>query len=214
MRKNLAWLLALILALSCATALAEDVDVSDRVSIEYALNLKNNPDQEWTYAADSDAWTLSIVSAVTRPVIPDEEGVSVCVPGAYVTGIDTDGDGAADVTAETCTDAVRGSLVIDYDAGITSTHGVTYTAATAPVILNTGAAGYGNSSNTLASAAYAAEGYINVACGNRGKQDSYTDADGNTVYTGDAPSCLADQKAAARFVKYNILLGNLPGSVD
>jgi hypothetical protein len=53
-----------------------------------------------------------------------------------------------------------------------------------------------------------------VACGNRGKQDSYTDENGETVYTGDAPSCLVDQKAATRFVKYNILLGNLPGSVD
>ncbi|MCD8381711.1 MAG: MSCRAMM family adhesin SdrC, partial [Clostridiales bacterium] len=53
-----------------------------------------------------------------------------------------------------------------------------------------------------------------VSCGNRGKQDTATDEDGDTYYTGDAPSCLADQKAAARFVKYNILLGNLPGSVD
>ena len=33
-------------------------------------------------------------------------------------------------------------------------------------------------------------------------------------YTGDAPSCLVDQKNAARFVKFNILLGNLPGDVD
>ena len=152
--------------------------------------------------------------AVTNPVIENEEGVSVCVPGAYVTGIDTDSDGEADVTSETATEAVKGSLVIDYAAEITSTNGQTYTAAKAPVILNTGAAGYGNSSNTTAAATYAAEGYINVACGNRGKQDSYTNAAGDTVYTGDAPSCLVDQKAATRFVKYNILLGNLPGSVD
>jgi hypothetical protein len=82
------------------------------------------------------------------------------------------------------------------------------------VILNTGAAGYGNSSSTKAASTYASEGYINVACGNRGKQDSYTDDTGETIYTGDAPSCLEDQKAATRFVKYNILLGNLPGSVD
>ncbi|MBR3741059.1 MAG: hypothetical protein IKN04_11500, partial [Clostridia bacterium] len=44
--------------------------------------------------------------------------------------------------------------------------------------------------------------------------DSYTNEAGETVYTGDAPSCLVDQKAATRYVKYNILLGNLPGSVD
>lgn len=82
------------------------------------------------------------------------------------------------------------------------------------MILNTGAAGYGNSGNTAAATTYAQEGYINVACGNRGKQDSYTTESGETVYTGDAPSCLADQKAATRYVKYNILLGNLPRSVD
>lgn len=186
--------------------------VSDKEYIEYTLNLVNNTDYTWTYQTNS--WVMSIVSAVAYPEIEDEEGVSVCVPAAYVTGIDTDGDGTADVTAETYTEPVNGTLVIDYDAEITSTNGQVYTASTAPVILNTGAAGYGNSTNTLASSTYASEGYINVACGNRGKQDTATDEDGNTYYTGDAPSCLADQKAAARFVKYNILLGNLPGSVD
>lgn len=207
--------LALILALGACAGLAEtEAETSDKAAIEAALNLKNNPDQAWTYSAGSDAWTLSVVMAVANPVIEGEEGVSVCVPGAYVAGIDTDGDGAADVTADTAEETVAGSLVIDWDAEITSTNGQTYTAATAPVILNTGAAGYGNAGNTAAAATYAAEGYINVACGNRGKQDSYTDENGDTVYTGDAPSCLVDQKAAARYVKYNILLGNLPGSVD
>ena len=213
LKKWMAMAIALALALSGACLADETAGASDRATIEAALNLKNM-DQEWTYSADSDAWTLSVVTAVTRPVIKEEEGVSVCVPGAYVTGIDTDGDGAADVTAEGADGAVKGALVIDYDAEITSTGGQTYTAATAPVILNTGAAGYGNSSSTPAAATYAAEGYINVACGNRGKQDSFTNEAGETVYTGDAPSCLVDQKAATRFVKYNILLGNLPGSVE
>ncbi len=188
--------------------------VSDKEYIETTLNLANNTDYTWSYNSSADAWVMSIVSAVAYPEIEDEEGVSVCVPGPYVTGIDTDGDGAADVTAASYTDAVNGSLVIDYNAEITSTNGQVYTASTAPVILNTGAAGYSSSTNTQAATTYASEGYINVACGNRGKQDTATDADGNTYYTGDAPSCLADQKAAARFVKYNILLGNLPGSVD
>ncbi len=187
---------------------------SDKEYIESTLNLANNTDYTWSYNSGADAWVMSIVSAVAYPEIEDEEGVSVCVPGGYVTGIDTDGDGSADVTADTYSDAVNGSLVIDYDAEITSTNGQVYTAATAPVILNTGAAGYSSSTNTQAATTYASEGYINVACGNRGKQDTATDEDGNTYYTGDAPSCLADQKAAARFVKYNILLGNLPGSVD
>ncbi len=203
-----------LMAPLCVCAETEDSGVSDREYIEKTLNLANNEEQEWTYSADTDAWVLSPVSAVAYPELPQQQGVSVCVPGAYVSGIDTDGDGEADMAAENTSEAVKGSLVIDYDAQVTSTNGQVYTAATAPVILNTGAAGYGSQSNQAASAAYAADGYINVSCGNRGKQDSVTDDGGNTSYTGDAPSCLVDQKAAARYVKYNILLGNLPGNVD
>ena len=178
--------------------------------IEQTLNLANNADQEWTYQEKSDAWVLSVVSAVAYPELPDQQGVSVCVPGAYVKGIDTNGDGKADASTGT----VKGCLVIDYEAKITSTNGQVYTAATAPVIINTGAAGYGSQNNQKASTDHVADGYINVFCGNRGKQDIATDSSGNTYYTGDAPSCLVDQKAAVRYVKYNILLGNLPGNVD
>ena len=182
---------------------------SDHSDIENALNLANM-NQEWTYSESDDAWTLSVVTSVLYPEIEDQQGVSVCVPGAYVIGVDTDGDGEADVENGTAV----GSLVIDYDAEIVSENGQTYTADTAPVIINTGAAGYGSSMNTNAAATYAAQGYINVSCGNRGKQDTVTDESGETIYTGDAPSCLVDQKNAVRFVKYNILLGNLPGDVD
>lgn len=180
--------------------------------IEAALDL-DNMSPEWTYT--DGGWVMGIVTAVARPVLPDYQGVSVCVPGAYVKGIDTDGDGVADVTAETANGTVKGDLVIDYEAEITSTNGQVYTASTAPLILNTGAAGYGDQQNQKAGTGYVAEGYINIACGNRGKQSSVADASGNVLfYTGDAPSCLVDQKAATRFVKYNILLGNLPGNVD
>ena len=198
------------------TLVAANYDATDdetRAQIEEALNL-DNMDAQWTYDSSSDSWTLASVTAVTNPEIEDEQGVSVNVPGAYVKGIDTDGDGTEDVTADSASDAVSGALVIDYDAEVTSTNGQVYTAATAPVIVNTGAAGYSEQTNKTASSTYAAEGYINVSCGNRGKQSSVTDEEGNTVYTGDAPSCLVDQKNAVRFVKYNILLGNLPGSVD
>jgi hypothetical protein len=199
---------------SSDTQSGDSEESAEQASIEETLNLANNADQEWSYNADADAWVLSVVSAVAYPEIPDEQGVSVCVPGAYVAGIDTDGDGQADVTVADYEDAIKGGLVIDYNAQVTSTNGQVYTASTAPVILNTGAAGYSSSTNTAASTTYAADGYINVSCGNRGKQDTVTDTSGNTTYTGDAPCCLADQKAAARFVKYNILLGNLPGCVD
>ncbi len=195
----------------CGTRSASTDETTDAATF---LNLANNAEQSWTYDAGADCWTLSIVCAVTNPEIPDEQGVSVCVPGAYVKGVDTDGDKTADVAAADASGAVNGSLVIDYDATVVSTNGQVYTAATAPVIVNTGAAGYSAQSNQTASSAYAADGYVNVACGNRGKQDTVTDDSGNTVYTGDAPCCLVDQKNAVRFVKYNILLGNLPGSVE
>ncbi|MBR3150063.1 MAG: hypothetical protein IKF64_07830 [Eubacterium sp.] len=187
---------------------------SSAEEIETALKLANNENQEWTYDSNADAWILSVVTAVMNPEIEDQQGVSVCVPGAYVKGIDTDGDGSVDTTAENANSAVKGSLVIDYDAKVTSTNGQVYTASTCPVILNTGAAGYGSQNNQTAATTYAKEGYINVACGNRGKQDTATDSDGNEYYTGDAPLCLVDQKNAARYVKYNILLGNLPGNID
>ena len=180
-------------------------DSADKTDIETALNLANIK-PEWTFSENTDAWTMAIVTAVTNAELPDYQGVSVCVPGAYVKGVDTDSDGTADVTSGTAS----GNLVIDYDAKVTSTNGQIYTAATAPVIVNTGAAGYSAQSNQTAGSTYAAEGYINVACGNRGKQSTLSDG----TYTGDAPSCLVDQKNAVRFVKFNILLGNLPGSVD
>ncbi len=219
MKKTLSLFLAIGMLLSLSTAALASgeatLEASDRAYIEETLNLANNTEVTWSYAAGADAWTMSIVSAVAYPELPNQQGVSVCVPGAYVTGLDTNGDGVADVTAATYTEAVNGMLVIDYEASVTSTNGQVYTAATAPVILNTGAAGYGSSSNRNAGSTYAKEGYINVSCGNRGKQDAVKDEDGNILYyTGDAPCCLVDQKNAARFVKYNILLGNLPGSVD
>lgn len=217
-KKIIAFLaLTALAALSACSQKSESGSQSENETnayIEETLNLANNADQEWTYNSNADAWVLSIVSAVAYPELSDQQGVSVCVPGAYVKGIDTNADGSADVTTASEDEAIKGSLVIDYDATLTSTNGQVYTASTAPVILNTGAAGYSSQNNSAASTNHAADGYINVSCGNRGKQDTAADDSGNTYYTGDAPSCLSDQKAAARYVKYNILLGNLPGSVD
>ncbi|MCR4796163.1 MAG: hypothetical protein K5898_13545, partial [Ruminococcus sp.] len=79
---------------------------SDKTAIENALNLANM-NAEWTYSDSADAWTMASVSSVTNPEIEDEQGVSVCVPGAYVKGIDTTGDGEADTTSGTA----NGTLV-------------------------------------------------------------------------------------------------------
>lgn len=187
---------------------------ADQSTIESTLNIANNDEITWSYDSQSDSWTMSVTSAVANPELPDYQGVSVNVPGAYVKGIDTDGDGMEDVTGETYSEEINGQLVIDDTAEITNTNGQTYTASTAPVIINTGAAGYSAQENQKASSSNAAYGYINVACGNRGKQSTATDEDGEEYYTGDAPLCLVDQKNAIRFVKYNIILGNLPGNTE
>ena len=196
---------------------AADTDATtseEKAQIESALNLANNTDVTWSYDSSSDSWTMSIVTAVTNPEVEDEHGVSVNVPGAYVKGVDTDDDGETDVTSESYSEAVHGNLVLDHDASVTSENGQIYTASTAPCVITTGAAGYGEQTNQLASSTYAADGYISIACGNRGKTSTAENENGDAYYTGDAPDCLVDQKNAIRFVKYNILLGNLPGSAD
>ena len=196
-----------------AAELSETTE-KDRKEIESCLNLANNQEVTWSYDKESNSWTMSVTSAVANPELEDYQGVSVNVPGTYITGIDTDGDKKADVTSDSYTDAVNGILVIDEDAEITNENGQTYTAKTAPVVINTGAAGYSAQENQEASSSNAAYGYINVACGNRGKQSTAETEDGETYYTGDAPLCLVDQKNAIRFVKYNIILGNLPGNTE
>lgn len=188
--------------------------VSATSSIEDKLNLANNTSYTWTYDASSQSWTSSVVTAVTSPEIEEEQGVSICVPANYVKGIDTNRDGKVDITEENYSQQVNGNMIIDKTGQVVSSNKQTYTATSCPVIINTGAAGYSSQTSQKASSEYAKEGYINVACGNRGKQDSVTDSSGNTYYTGDAPLCLVDQKNAVRFVKYNILLGNIPGNVN
>ena len=173
--RNMKKAVAVWLSVSLVAALSISGAAAEKAGIEEALNLANI-DPEWTYSEEADAWTMAVVTAVTNAELPDYQGVSVCVPGAYVKGVDTDGDGTADVTRG----SASGNLVIDYDASVTSTNGQIYTAATAPVIINTGAAGYSAQSNQTAGTTYAAEGYINVACGNRGKQSTLSDG----TYTG------------------------------
>ena len=195
-------------------SVSAEENTEERSTIESTLNIANNEEITWGYDSQSDSWTMSVTNSVANPELPDYQGVSVNVPGAYIKGIDTDGDGSADVTAKTYSEEINGQLIIDDTAEITNENGQTYTAATAPVIINTGAAGYSAQQNQKASSANAAYGYINVACGNRGKQSTATDENGEEYYTGDAPLCLVDQKNAIRFVKYNIILGNLPGNTE
>jgi acetyl esterase/lipase len=152
-----------------------------------------------TASAQKGTWhdayySISSVTAVANPELKDYEGLSICIPAAYVSGIDK-----------------NGSLIFNYSATVNTPNGATYTAATAPIIINTGAAGYSSSTTSDASPKYVSSGYINVACGNRGKNNVAKDAEGKDYYCGDSPYCLVDQKAVVRWLKYNINLGNVPG---
>ena len=158
------------------------------------LDLDN---MEYSWSASGDCYVLNTICDVANPELEQYQTISVAIPSYYVKEI-----------------AADGSLVFDYDYEFTNAHGTVYTAATAPVIINTGAAGYSADTAKKAGAAYAQYGYINVACGNRGKSLSAEDAEGNTYYCGDAPYCLVDQKACVRWIKYNIYLGNICGSAD
>ena len=158
------------------------------------LNLDN---MEYTWSQSGDCYILNTICDVANPELKNYQTMSVAIPAYYVKEV-----------------AADGSLVFDYDYEYTNVNGTVYTAATAPVIINTGAAGYSADTAKKATSTYVSQGYINVACGNRGKSLSATDASGNTYYCGDAPYCLVDQKACVRWVKYNIYLGNLCGSAD
>jgi hypothetical protein len=151
------------------------------------LNLANSSDHGWEYNRDQDCYILKPIVDVASPELPDYEGISIAVPGAYM----------------------NPDFTINLQGTVNG-----YTAATAPIILNTGAAGYSPSTTRTAGTSNLKNGYINVECGNRGKSNTAVNAKGETYFCGDAPYCLVDQKAAVRWLKYNIALGNVPGSPD
>lgn len=156
----------------------------------------DNMEYSWTLSGSGDNayYVLSPVVEVANPEMPNYQGLSVAIPAYYVKAMNEDG-----------------SLVFDYEYEFTNPNGVTYTAATAPIIINTGAAGYSAGTTGKAGGGYVGYGYINVSCGNRGKSLSTVNAEGESYFCGDAPYCLVDQKACVRWLKYNIALGNVCG---
>ena len=59
----------------------------EQTEIESTLNISNNDEITWSYDSQSDSWTMSVTCAVANPELPDYQGVSVNVPGAYVKGL-------------------------------------------------------------------------------------------------------------------------------
>ena len=95
---------SMIMGLTTCSATGSSKNVSktqaDQTDIESILNISNNDEITWSYDSQSDSWTMFVTSAVANPELPDYQGVSVNVPGTYVKGIDTDGDGTEDVTGK------------------------------------------------------------------------------------------------------------------
>lgn len=172
--------------------------------IETTLDLGNSlvtGEARWELSAGGAYYVLSSdrhigVVHVAKPELPDYQGVSVAVPAEFVKGINPDG-----------------TLDIDWEAEVTNSFGMTYTAATAPIVMQTGATGYSVKQNYLA-ATGASTGFITVEPGNRGKYSQAYDAEGNHYYTGDAPLCSTDQKSVVRWLRYNSALGYIPGDID
>jgi len=123
------------------------------------LNLSNSSDHGWEYNKSQDCYILKPVVDVARPELPDYEGISIAVPGAYM----------------------NPDFTINFKGTVNG-----YTAATAPIILNTGAAGYSSAVTRTAGTNNLKNGYLNVEAGNRGKQNSAVNVKGETYFTGDA----------------------------
>lgn len=193
---------------------SDQVQASDIEHVNEVLNLKKTKSQEWSYLPDSDVWLLSSAQTVAYPESPNCQSVSISIPGAYVHGIDTDADGSVDVKSADKKKTVHGVLVVNGKGSVTGKSGKKYTAVNAPILFDIGSGDFNAQETQKASTKYAQYGYVFVSCGYRGMRDAVADENGEVVFSGDAPLGLVDCKAALRFVKYNVALGNLPGSID
>ncbi|MCD8100370.1 MAG: S-layer homology domain-containing protein, partial [Oscillospiraceae bacterium] len=148
------------------------------------------------WSDDGDYYSLTYVYYVAEDAIVDStyQYMNIYVPADYVTGIDE----------------TTGQLIIDEDATITSTNGVTYSAENAPIVFKCEGPGYSENQAGSASTTYLNEGYIYVSPGHRGKNTIADDPseevnkdDYYETYDGKSPWALIDSKAAIRYLKYN-----------
>jgi hypothetical protein len=98
-RKPFVIFLIIVMALILLPFSAPAADVPAKGTpqwIEHTLDLDHQT-HTLTYNETNRTYTLSIVPAVVNPVLPDYEGVSVCVPGVYVKGLDKDGNNIVDL---------------------------------------------------------------------------------------------------------------------
>jgi hypothetical protein len=189
---NILLIIALCMTVSLCSFGCTNTKSSPNTSVagEYSLNLDDYADQ-WV-SAESDGikyWMLDVVYCAD-PVDPAVQHMAIYVPDAYMK---KDADG---------------NVSLDSAGSVTSTSGVTYNVAAAPIMYTNNSGGYSACEVQPVDIDYLKQGYVQVSIGTRGKGTQ--DADGK--YIGQFPAIVVDLKAGIRFMKANNEF--MPGCTD
>lgn len=138
--------------------------------------------KEWNYQADGDCYCMEGLVYCDKPLDPEKQSMNIYVPAAYIRG-----------------------------ESLTTRHGATYTAKTAPVVYYNDVGGYAEcrpAPLTMRNRRYLEDGYVLVSAGARGRQT--VDENGESV--GKSPAGLVDLKAGIRFLRR--FADRLPGDMN
>jgi len=197
--------LSLLLTLAMAVTLIAFGGTSALADLkEGSLDLDDYSDQ-WVFITGRegsvpDCYALLDVVYCENPADASVQQMDIYVPAAYM---DAESNGDRTYTCKVKSDAV-----------FEREDGVSYTAATAPIIYQNTIDGYrqGDSFNLTNNRkgsgvgqyySYLESGYVLVSIGTRGI---------NSAVDGTAPACVVDLKAGVRFLKANA--GKFPGDTD
>ena len=100
--------------------------------------------KEWKYQADVDCYCMEGLVYCDKPLDPEKQSMNIYVPAAYIRG-----------------------------ESLTTRHGATYTAKTAPVVYYNDIGGYAEcrpAPLTMRNRRYLEDGYVLVSAGARGRQ--------------------------------------------
>ncbi len=158
------------------------MEASLPVSPEYKKDIRQWADKWELKCADDGTkyWKLDVVYC-EKPVDPMVQHLAIYAPESYmIKGID-------------------GKVSVNSEGRVSSTGGVTYSPANAPIIYSNRSGGYSGSKVTGVNTGFIRQGYVQVAGGGRGKET--TDEQGR--FTGQMPAVVVDLKAGIRYLKAN-----------
>lgn len=193
MRNNMRFFTALTTA-ALALLLPLPASASGSPSAEAAPSLDAAElADRWQLCRDESAgleyWMLDAVYCAA-PVLPSAQHLVIYAPAAYMMR------------------RPDGSVVVNPNGAVLSSAGITYTAATAPILLYNTSGGYSSSAVTAADLSYLREGYVHVSIATRGKETQNEAGE----YIGQFPALIVDMKAGVRYLKANNAV--LPGSAE